>query len=142
MSQNHLLRVELADRSYEINIAHHASPEKVLELVRGKNILLVADSNTEKLFGEHYTNLLRQTAQKVTLHSFPAGEGSKHLSTVEGICRAACRFPRSSLSGSFYSRRPCSFLLALLQYHHKSSPKGRVKTFYKESCCASNEKTR
>ena len=89
MSQNHLLRVELADRSYEISIAHHASPGKVLELVRGKNVLLVADSNTEKLFGEHYTNLLRRTAQKVTLHSFPAGEGSKHLSTVEGICRAA-----------------------------------------------------
>ena len=89
MLKNHQIRVELADRSYWISVAHHADPGKILELVRGKNVLLVTDSNTEKIFGERYTQLLGTTAQKVTLHSFPAGESSKSLSSVEGICRRA-----------------------------------------------------
>lgn len=89
MSGGHLLRVDLGERSYEIAVAHPSGKEKVRSLVRGKNVLLVADSNTGRLFGERYSQILRETAHSLTLHIFPAGEGSKHLATVEGICRAA-----------------------------------------------------
>ena len=91
MLKNHQIRVELADRSYWISVAHHADPGKILELVRGKNVLLVTDSNTEKIFGERYTQLLGTTAQKVTLHSFPAGESSKSPETAINICRHAAQ---------------------------------------------------
>ena len=86
MLKNHQIRVELADRSYWISVAHNADPGKILELVRGKNVLLVTDSNTEKIFGERYTQLLGTTAQKVTLHSFPAGESSKNMDNAMKLC--------------------------------------------------------
>ena len=47
----------------------------------------VADSNTEKLFGEEVTGSLEKCCKKVILHAFPAGEANKTLDTVKEIYR-------------------------------------------------------
>ena len=88
------VRVHLAERSYDILIAPgllQSVPNALNNLISGRPVLLVADSNTGALYGEKLLSLLRMTdAASCTLHTFPAGESSKNFATVEQICRAAC----------------------------------------------------
>ena len=85
------IQVELGDRSYPIWIGENVSPEHLYSFIRAKKVLLVADTNTEKLYGERYLQALKQAPAEVFLSVFEAGEQSKNLQTVEKICRDAVK---------------------------------------------------
>lgn len=50
-----------------------------------KKVCIVTDTNVEKLYGEEVKNICEQVAKEVILFSFPAGEESKTLATVENL---------------------------------------------------------
>ncbi len=100
------LQVPLGDRSYRIHIGENLfSPggkglEKLGKQLSGRKVLIVADSNTERLFSGTLCRAAAEAgAQKVSVCIFPAGEKSKRFSEVEKICRAAAEngLDRSSL---------------------------------------------
>ncbi len=87
------VRVELGERSYDIAVSAgllRSCSEQLAPFVQGKNVLLVTDSNVERLYAEPVSSLMiRSGAAKCTIHYFTAGESSKNFETVEKICRAA-----------------------------------------------------
>lgn len=85
------LTVELGERSYPIWVGADCSSDVLFPLIRSKKVLLVADTNTAELYGSRYLEILKQAPCEVALSVFPAGEQSKHLATVERICRDAVR---------------------------------------------------
>ena len=91
MNPERCIQVELGDRSYPIWVGRHCPLEHLFPLIRSRKILLTADSNTAELFGEECRNFLMKAPAEVILSVFEAGEQSKHLSTVEQICRDAVR---------------------------------------------------
>ena len=54
----------------------------------GARAMLISDSNVYPLFGEKVANSLQKAGFRVFSCTFPAGEQSKQLSTVEGFYRA------------------------------------------------------
>lgn len=50
-----------------------------------KRICIVTDSNVEKLYAEDVSKALSKVCKKCVLYSFPAGEESKNLNTVQGV---------------------------------------------------------
>ena len=91
------VQVSLGDRSYDISVsdglfASGASVGLLSPFAKGVKVLIVSDSNVFPLYGE----LLERTlpvagASAVAKSVFPAGETSKHLETIGGICRDAAR---------------------------------------------------
>lgn len=53
--------------------------------IENRRVAVIADSNTEKLFGNAVCEQLEGHCRKVILHSFPAGEANKTLDTVKDI---------------------------------------------------------
>lgn len=53
-----------------------------------RKIAVIADSNTEKLFGTQVMEELAKCCKKVIMYAFPAGEKSKTLDTVKDIYKA------------------------------------------------------
>lgn len=84
------IRVELAERSYNINFG------KTLPVLAPRKTLLVTDSNIYKL----YADLLKEMVKPADIFVIPAGEESKNADTFLAICRKAaelhlgrdCRF--------------------------------------------------
>lgn len=64
-----------------------------------RRIAIIADSNTEKLFGEKVLHILEGNCKKVILYAFPAGESSKTLDTVREIYKTLIeeKFDRKDL---------------------------------------------
>lgn len=92
MNRMQTLRIELGERSYPIHIGSDLNAAELLApYVTTKNVLLVTDSNVDRLYGEKVQAELGKNAASVTKFVFKAGEGSKNLATVENICRAAVR---------------------------------------------------
>lgn len=95
MSSVEKVRVPLDERSYDILIAPgllktEAAAHALNKIIEDRSVLLVADSNTGRLYGEEVLALLRNNgASSAAMHIFPAGETSKTFTTVEAICRAA-----------------------------------------------------
>ena len=85
------IQVDLGDRSYPIWAGEQVSPENLFPFISGRKVLLVADTNTAKLYGKHFLDLLKQAPAEVTLSVFEAGEQSKNLAAVETICRDAVK---------------------------------------------------
>ena len=54
----------------------------------GARVMIISDSNVYPLFGEKVAASLREAGFRVFSCTFPAGEQSKQLSTVEGFYRA------------------------------------------------------
>ena len=54
----------------------------------GARVMIISDSNVYPLFGEKVATSLREAGFRVFSCTFPAGEQSKQLSTVEGFYRA------------------------------------------------------
>lgn len=50
-----------------------------------RKIAVIADTNTEKLFGNEVLSQLQGICKKAVIYTFPAGEKSKTLDTVKGI---------------------------------------------------------
>ena len=65
----------------------------------GARVMIISDSNVYPLFGEKVAASLREAGFRVFSCTFPAGEQSKQLSTVEGFYRALAEnhFTRSEL---------------------------------------------
>ncbi len=55
--------------------------------IENRRVAIIADSCTEKLFGDAVRSIVEGHCQKVILHSFPAGEANKTLDTVKQIYR-------------------------------------------------------
>lgn len=97
MSSMFEVPVELGADSYKILVAPGlldmpGCADVLKRQLSGLPVLLVADSNTERLYGEKVLALIRSCgAASCGLHSFPAGESSKNFAVVEEICRAAFR---------------------------------------------------
>ena len=85
------IQVELGSRSYPIWVGEKVSPEHLFPYLRAKKVLLVADTHTAELYGEHYLEALKQAPADVALSVFDAGESSKNLGTIEKICRDAVK---------------------------------------------------
>ena len=85
------IQVELGDRSYPIWVGENCPLEHLHELIRLRKVLLVADTHTAPLYAERILSVLKQAPAEVSLSVFEAGEQSKNLASVEGICRDAVK---------------------------------------------------
>ncbi len=67
--------------------------------VENRRLAIIADSNTERLFGENVRKILDGHCKKVILHAFPAGEENKTLDTVREIYKTLIeeKFDRKDL---------------------------------------------
>ncbi len=53
--------------------------------IENRQIAIIADTNTERIFGDTVKDILNGHCKKVILHAFPAGEAHKTLDTVKDI---------------------------------------------------------
>lgn len=67
--------------------------------IADRRVAVIADTNTQKLFGETVVQLLDGNCKKVILHAFPAGESNKTLDTVKEIYKTLIeeKFDRKDL---------------------------------------------
>lgn len=91
------VKVNLGERSYDISVSDNlfrsgAAVGLLAPFVKGVKVLIVSDSNVSPMYADllHRT-LLVAGASAVAESVFPAGETSKHLSTIGGICQDAAR---------------------------------------------------
>lgn len=91
------VQVSLGERSYDISVADDifvsgVSVGLLSPFAKGVKVLIVSDSNVFPLYGELLQRtLLVAGAAAVESSVFPAGETSKTLATIGGICRDAAR---------------------------------------------------
>lgn len=82
------IHVGLSDHPYDIFVRANLIddlPAKVEKFVSKRKILLVTDSNVNKLYGKKVAKLLETVCSKVFIAEFPAGEPNKTLSTIESL---------------------------------------------------------
>lgn len=80
-------------KPYDITIENgqlRRSGEIIKSVVKGKNCLVVTDTNVAPLYLDTVVNSLHEAGIKVSTHVFPAGEENKNLNTVTGIIGAMC----------------------------------------------------
>lgn len=80
------LTVNLGERSYPIHISSGFNNiGKVVASIRPGKVLVVTDSNVEKFHASSCIEEIQKEGREVFKFVFPAGEGSKNLSTVKEI---------------------------------------------------------
>ncbi len=85
------VKVSLAkktDDSYEILIQNGLSGRLAKQIAKGNygnSYCIITDSNVAKVFGKKLLNQFRRLKVRAKLISFPAGEKSKNLKTVENV---------------------------------------------------------
>lgn len=80
--------VALGERSYDIEIGTDLLKrcgEKIAGLVKGRQVLIVTDSNVGPLYTEVVQHSLEQSGFQVVVHTIPAGESSKSWQNAEVI---------------------------------------------------------
>lgn len=80
-------------RQYDITIENgiiNTCGEIICKSVKGKNCVIVTDSNVAPLYLVTVKNSLEEQGVTVSTHVFPAGEENKTLKTVEEILHAFC----------------------------------------------------
>ena len=84
------LRVELGENSYDIVFTDSFSclSAEMSKINSPKKILIVTDSNVEKLYGNEVLSHLRDNCYDASLYSFKAGEENKNMDSILGICKA------------------------------------------------------
>lgn len=88
------LQVGLDDRAYPILIKEGLLREVGQELKLrqiAKRYIIIADDHVAELFGGHVVESLRNADIPVDLLTFPHGEGSKNLATVEKLSRSLAK---------------------------------------------------
>ena len=83
------VRVDLAERGYDIHIGRDLSFALGMELRAGTRVLLVTDSNVDPLYGAKCQAALERQGLSVSRTVIPAGEESKNLDQVRRIYDAA-----------------------------------------------------
>ncbi len=92
MMDSMTIEVALGERAYGIRIGaglRHGAGEQLADRLAGKRVLLVSDDRVAPLHAETVMASLRAVAASVEIATFPNGEASKTLATVERLCRAA-----------------------------------------------------
>ncbi len=94
--------VNLKERSYNIVIMSGLLDDlsvKIETFVHKRKVLIVTDSNVNKLYGKKVLKELNGVCSEVSIAVFPAGEPSKTLATVETLYEKAisCKLDRSSV---------------------------------------------
>lgn len=90
MPASHTVRVDLAERSYDILIGHglmHELGENAAGLLDRKRCVIVTDSNVGPLYAEAVQASLAHAGIAAFVVTVPAGEASKSMAVVEGVCR-------------------------------------------------------
>lgn len=84
------LFVDLGENSYNILFSDSFAnlSEEVKNVVRSKKILIVTDTNVDKLYREEVEKNLSDGGFDVSSFAFEAGEENKNLATIEAICGA------------------------------------------------------
>lgn len=87
------LYVNLGVNSYDICFTDSfASLTDELEKINApKKVLIVTDSNVEKLYAQEVNDILLKAGYESSVHSFPAGEENKGMDTILGICSGCVR---------------------------------------------------
>src|SRR3989339_299934 len=82
------IKMRFAENAKECLIAISESNRTLVEFLKNCNassFAIICDSNTQRLFGNKLKGKLSGERLKAELFSFPAGEKSKRLKTVESI---------------------------------------------------------
>ena len=80
--------INLKERAYDILVMSGLFDDlsaKIEHFIKGRRVLLVTDSNVEKLYADKVVKKLQHSASVVTTTVFPAGEKSKNLATMEKL---------------------------------------------------------
>ncbi|MGD9418877.1 MAG: 3-dehydroquinate synthase [Verrucomicrobiota bacterium JB025] len=89
------VHVDLADRAYDV-IVEAGSLSKAGELITdanlaGKKLAVISDQTVASHHADTLVAALKATGFAPTLHTVPAGEASKSMSSVETLCREMIR---------------------------------------------------
>ena len=90
MPASHTVRVNLAQRSYDVLIGHELLAELdvyAAGLLGGKKCVIVTDSNVGALYAHAAQVSLAKSGIAAFVVTVPAGEASKSMAVVEDVCR-------------------------------------------------------
>lgn len=84
------LTVELGTHSYDIlfKTDFNDLPNAIKEISTTQKLLIVTDTNVEKLYLKQVSDILKNYGYDVAVHSFMAGEENKTMNTILSICSA------------------------------------------------------
>lgn len=84
------LFVDLGYKSYNIIISDSFDnlAESIKQINAPDKLLIVTDSNVQKLYGNEVNDILLKNGYDSKIYSFSAGEENKNMDTILGICKA------------------------------------------------------
>lgn len=84
------LFVNLGENSYDILFSDSFTGlgAALANINAPKKLLIVTDSNVEKLYSGEVKTILAQNGYNVSVYAFEAGEENKNMDSILGICRA------------------------------------------------------
>lgn len=84
------LYVNLGENSYDIKFAADFGgfAEAMKEINAPKKLLIVTDTNVEKLYAAEINNILSEAGYDCAVYAFEAGEEHKSMESILGICEA------------------------------------------------------
>lgn len=84
------LYVDLGKNSYDILFTDSfaALPKAMTDINAPKKLLVVTDSNVEKLYADEVNNILRENGYDSAVYAFASGEENKSMDSILGICKA------------------------------------------------------
>lgn len=87
------LFVDLGKNSYDIlfSDSFSALPKALADINASKKLLVVTDSNVEKLYAYEVNNLLKENGYDSAVYAFAAGEENKGMDSILGICKACIK---------------------------------------------------
>ena len=95
MPSAHTVRVNLAERSYDVAIGQGLLSElgvRAAELLQRKKCVIVTDSNVGPLYAHAVQISLANAGITAFTVTVPAGEASKSMAVVEDVCREMLKF--------------------------------------------------
>ena len=84
------LYVDLGERSYDIKFSDSFAGliDAMAEINASRKILIVTDTNVERLYADEVCGLLRDNGYDAAVYAFEAGEDHKNMNSILGICNA------------------------------------------------------
>lgn len=84
------LFVDLGENSYDILFSDSFSglPRAMADINAPKKLLIVTDTNVEKLYADEVKRLLTENGYDAEIYAFEAGEENKNMNSILGICNA------------------------------------------------------
>lgn len=88
------LYVDLGENSYDIKFTSGFSqlPQSLAEIGAPKKILIVTDTNVQRLYADEVGKILSDNGYNVSVYAFEAGEQNKNMDSILKICAACMRF--------------------------------------------------